>query len=251
MSLEIIPAQTEHIEGMAKAYLSAFGEFNQQHGLSSYPDTIESSLQMYESLVKEDFGHPIVALFDGEVAGSTWLRLSDEVVAFEDVTVATDMQGKGIARPLMQHGLKTASEMGYERIRLTQSGHNSKALSLYASLGFQVKESFAGLSATASRSFSVMARTPSEAPGDVGADNPAKDSFTWKPRDAYSDRHHFAIHDSFKNLSSNKCTGSRWWEVVPVGKVLIGFMMYSGNLIRMFVHRRNEFYSHSFSFCSS
>ena len=162
MTLEVIPAQTEHIQGMAKAYLSAFGEFNQRHGLSSDPDTMESALQMYESLVKENFGHPIVALFDGEVAGSTWLRLSDEVVAFEDVTVAPYMQGKSIARAIMQHGLKTASEMGYERIRLTQSGHNSIALSLYASLGFKVKESFAGLTAPTSPGASDGVRAMTE-----------------------------------------------------------------------------------------
>lgn len=149
MPLEVIPAQTEHIEGMAQALLSAFGEFHHQHEIP-YTSTLPSALEMYESIIKEDFGHPIVALLDGEVAGSTWLRLSDEVIAFEDVNVAPSMQGKGIARPLMQYGIKTAQEKGYERIRLTQSGHNSKALSLYASLGFETKESFAEMSNPAS-----------------------------------------------------------------------------------------------------
>ncbi|MCI0796560.1 MAG: GNAT family N-acetyltransferase [Chloroflexi bacterium] len=149
MILQVIPAQSEHIEGLARSCIAAFAEFNTQHLLTmGTPGNVESARQMYSRLLVSDRAHVIVALQNGEVVGSTWLRLEDDIAAFEDVNTAPSKQGNGVARALMTHGLEVANGLGYAKIRLTQSAHNSTALSLYASLGFEVKETFAEMKAT-------------------------------------------------------------------------------------------------------
>ena len=152
MPLQIIQAQPEHINGLALACVAAFDEFNKQHLLpEGTPKDVDSARVMYGELLSSDRARVIAALLDGEVVGSTWLRLEDDVAAFEDVNTAPAKQGNGVARALMTHGLEAAKGLGYEKIRLTQSAHNSTALSLYASLGFEVKETFAEMKATPGR----------------------------------------------------------------------------------------------------
>lgn len=149
MPLQIIQAQPEHIEGLAQSCVAAFNEFNDQHLLpQGTPSDAASARVMYGDLLKSDRAHVIAALQDGDVVGSAWLRLEDDVAAFEDVNTSPAKQGNGIARAIMTSGLEAAKRLGYERIRLTQSAHNSAALSLYASLGFDVKETFAEMKAT-------------------------------------------------------------------------------------------------------
>ena len=148
MPLQIIPARPEHIDGLALACVAAFDEFNTQHLLpKGTPRDVESARTMYSRLLVSERAHIIVALQGGEVVGSTWLRLEDDVAVFEHVNTAPAKQGKGVARALMTHGIEAAKSLGYEKIRLTQSAHNSTALSLYASLGFEVKETFAEMKA--------------------------------------------------------------------------------------------------------
>lgn len=149
MPLQVIPAQPEHVNGLAEACIAAFNEFNNQHLLpEGTPRDVASARVMYSELLNSDRAHVLAALQDGEVVGSAWLRLEDDVAAFEDVNTAPAKQGNGVARAIMMHGLEAASRLGYKKIRLTQSAHNSTALSLYASLGFEVKETFAEMKAT-------------------------------------------------------------------------------------------------------
>ncbi len=72
----------------------------------------------------------------------SWLHKSDEVAAIEDVNVHPSAQGKGVGRAIMENMVGHARELGYEMIRLTQTAHNLVSLSLYVSLGFEVKDTF-------------------------------------------------------------------------------------------------------------
>ncbi len=149
MPLQVIEAQSEHIEGLAQSCIAAFNEFNEQHLLpQGTPRDVASATEMYQKLLDSEKAHVFAAVQDGQVVGSAWLRLEDDVAAFEDVNTAPAKQGNGVARAIMTQGLEAAGRLGYKKIRLTQSAHNSTALSLYASLGFEVKETFAEMKAT-------------------------------------------------------------------------------------------------------
>ena len=83
----------------------------------------------------------VVAERDGRVVGSNFLWEYDAVRAVGPVTVDPEAQSGGVGRALMAAVLERGA--GSTGIRLVQDAANVASLSLYASLGFEVKEPLA------------------------------------------------------------------------------------------------------------
>ena len=66
----------------------------------------------------------------------------DEVVGIGPVSVDPAAQGAGAAKAMMQHLVDYSKSKGHDKIRLCQRACNPVSLSVYASIGFDVKESF-------------------------------------------------------------------------------------------------------------
>ncbi len=54
------------------------------------------------------------------------------------VAVTPSMQGKGIARMMMEHGMKALKERGYKSIHFLVNKYNEPAIRSYAKFGFNV-----------------------------------------------------------------------------------------------------------------
>ena len=80
----------------------------------------------------------VVAERDGRIVGSNFLWEYDAVRAVGPVTVDPAVQSGGVGRTLMQAVIDRGA--GSAGIRLVQDAANVASLSLYASLGFDVKE---------------------------------------------------------------------------------------------------------------
>jgi GNAT superfamily N-acetyltransferase len=95
-------------------------------------------------LLRALFSHPgfycIVAELDGRAVGSNCMDERSAIAGIGPVTVAPDFQDRGIGRMLMQGVIDRARERGFAGIRLLQSAFHSRSLSLYAKLGFDVRE---------------------------------------------------------------------------------------------------------------
>ncbi|MFL5665354.1 MAG: GNAT family N-acetyltransferase [Ktedonobacteraceae bacterium] len=74
--------------------------------------------------------------------------MMDAVAGVGPITVDLAFQGKGIGRALMTEVIKYARRNHIKSLRLQQDAFNVASLSLYASLGFEVKESVAVMQAT-------------------------------------------------------------------------------------------------------
>lgn len=59
-----------------------------------------------------------------------------------ELSVHPDEQGKGLGRALMVRSLAELKHEGYERVELAVTRQNTRALALYASLGFQTIDEF-------------------------------------------------------------------------------------------------------------
>ncbi|MGB5555781.1 MAG: GNAT family N-acetyltransferase [Flavobacteriaceae bacterium] len=59
----------------------------------------------------------------------------------EDVVVHSDHRGKGIGRKLMEALLEAAKNQKLDEVLLFSGHHRKQAISLYKSLGFQLKDS--------------------------------------------------------------------------------------------------------------
>lgn len=94
-------------------------------------------------------GHPgfysVVAERDGRILGSNFLDERSPIAGVGPITVDPAAQDRGVGRRLMQDVLDRADSRGFAGVRLVQAAYHSRSLSLYVSLGFDVREPLANI----------------------------------------------------------------------------------------------------------
>jgi GNAT superfamily N-acetyltransferase len=118
----------------------AFSVLSQRHGFPCDfpgPEAATGALSMM-------FTHPgfycVVVETGGRVAGSNCLDERSIIAGVGPVTVDPSLQDRGTGRKLMQAVLDRAHDRGAAGIRLVQAAFHNRSLSLYASLGFDIRE---------------------------------------------------------------------------------------------------------------
>ena len=93
------------------------------------------------------FSHPgiygVVAELAGRIIGSNCLDERAPICGVGPITVDPDVQNRGAGRSLMNAVLERAAETGASGVRLVQAAFHNRSLSLYAGLGFAVREPLA------------------------------------------------------------------------------------------------------------
>lgn len=147
MALKFVSAEPQHVDEIGRICFEAFKEVGEGHGFSPDFPTIELARQVLGMMVhREDF-YGVVALRDGRPVGSNFLSLMDPVAGLGPITIDCSCQGQGIGRALMRDVIDYARRNGIEQVRLFQDSFNVASLSLYASLGFDVKAAAAFMQA--------------------------------------------------------------------------------------------------------
>lgn len=138
MTLELVPAEPQHVEGIASICFEAFRGIHDKHcSPRDFPD-IDVARQVIGMLVQRDDFYGVVALLDGQPVGSNFLSLMDPIAGVGPITIDSSRQGNRIGRALMQDVMEYARRNNIEQVRLQQDSFNVGSLSLYASLGFNV-----------------------------------------------------------------------------------------------------------------
>jgi predicted N-acetyltransferase YhbS len=118
----------------------AFTHINVRHG---FPPDFPSS-DVATGVLSMMFSHPgfysVVAEFHGEIVGSNCLDERSPIAGVGPITVNVEVQNQSIGRSLMQAVLERAAERKFLGVRLLQAAFHSRSLSLYAKLGFDVRE---------------------------------------------------------------------------------------------------------------
>ena len=100
-------------------------------------------------ILKHLFAHPrfycMVAEAEGRIIGSNCLDERAIVHGVGPITVDPTTQNRGVGRMLMQAVLDRAEQRGAAGVRLVQAGFHCRSLTLYANLGFVVREPLACL----------------------------------------------------------------------------------------------------------
>lgn len=124
---------------------AAFSAINAAHGFPCdfpAPDHATGLLSMM-------FSHPdfycVVAEHAGRIVGSNCLDERSTVAGLGPITVDPAAQNLGVGRKLMLAALDRAKTRGAAGVRLVQSAFHNRSLSLYTSLGFDVREPLACL----------------------------------------------------------------------------------------------------------
>jgi Acetyltransferase (GNAT) domain len=87
-----------------------------------------------------------IAAENGKFIGSNFLTEFDEIRGVGPITVDTKVQARGVGRKLMEAVIERGKNA--VGIRLVQAAYNTRSMSLYASLGFDVKEPLALMEGT-------------------------------------------------------------------------------------------------------
>jgi predicted N-acetyltransferase YhbS len=98
-------------------------------------------------VISQMFSHPgfycVVAEIEGRIVGSNVLDERSIIAGVGPITIDPDAQNLGVGRKLMQAVIDRANERGAAGMRLVQAAFHNRSLSLYASLGFDIREPLA------------------------------------------------------------------------------------------------------------
>jgi GNAT superfamily N-acetyltransferase len=118
----------------------AFSKINREHGFPPDVPSPETGIGLISSL----FSHPgyycIVAELDGRIAGSNCMDERCAIAGIGPITVDPNAQNRGVGRKLMDAVLLRAREIGSAGVRLVQAVFHNRSLSLYTTLGFDIRE---------------------------------------------------------------------------------------------------------------
>jgi predicted N-acetyltransferase YhbS len=123
----------------------AFATLAIRHGFPPDFPTVAVATGCMRGLVRNTGFYGVVAERAGRIVGSTFLDERGTISAIGPVSVDPAAQDGGIGRTLMGAMLQRAAERHAPGIRLLQISYHNRSLSLYAKLGFDVRETFAAM----------------------------------------------------------------------------------------------------------
>ena len=134
------PGTPKDAEAAGRICHQAFTAIATQHGFPPDFPAPEGSISLTTMLLSHPSFYAVVAEREGRLVGSNFLDERSAIAGVGPITVDPDVQDTGIGRLLMQDVLERAQVRGFAGIRLLQSAYHSRSLSLYARLGFQVRD---------------------------------------------------------------------------------------------------------------
>lgn len=137
-SVKVRPASSADLEACGRILYEAFKDIAERHRFQPDFPTVENATNIIQGLIEDPSTFGVVAEHDGQIAGSSFMSEHDPIRAVGPVSVDPRYQGLGIGRRLMEAIIERGR--GGAGMRLTQDAFNTASLSLYASLGFEVKE---------------------------------------------------------------------------------------------------------------
>jgi L-amino acid N-acyltransferase YncA len=142
-SLQIRRATAADAAACGKICFEAFSKAAAEH---NFPPELPSP-EMAIGVLSVMFAHPgffcVVAEQDGKLIGSNCLDERTPIVGVGPITVDHAVQNRAAGRQLMQAVMSRAAERKFAGIRLVQAAYHNRSLSLYAKLGFVVREPLA------------------------------------------------------------------------------------------------------------
>src|SRR5690349_18783706 len=150
MTINIRPMREEDVETCGRICHAAFGEIARRHNFRPDFQDVETAIELMRALCESPRMFSVVAEDHGKVIGSNHLCEYDAIHAVGPITVDPNAQAKGAGRMLMEaviergkRNMRARDDRRAAGVRLVQDAFNATSLSLYTSLGFDVREPLA------------------------------------------------------------------------------------------------------------
>src|ERR1700730_7180169 len=133
-------AQPADVEICVRVCYDAFTALNKHHNFP--PDFPSPSVAA--QVISMMFSHPkffcVVAEQAGRIVGSNCLDERSAIAGIGPITIDPTAQNRSVGRKLMIAVMDRARERGFPGVRLVQAAFHNRSMSLYAKLGFDVRE---------------------------------------------------------------------------------------------------------------
>jgi GNAT superfamily N-acetyltransferase len=123
----------------------AFATLAARHGFPPDFPTVEAAAGPIRWLIDHPDIYGVVAEGGGRILGSSFLDERSTISAIGPVSVDPTAQDHKVGRLLMAAMLDRAAERRAPGVRLVQISYHNRSLSLYAKLGFDVREAFGAM----------------------------------------------------------------------------------------------------------
>jgi predicted N-acetyltransferase YhbS len=140
MSLLLRAARADDAAACGRICYDAFTAIAEQHNFPRDWPSVEFTQMVLGSLFTRRDVFSVVAELDGEIVGSNCMADTGAVAGIGPITVALQTQNGSIGRAMMQHMLALADERRFPSVRLVQAAYHCRSMSLYAKLGFEIRE---------------------------------------------------------------------------------------------------------------
>lgn len=150
-SVTIRRATLADIDDCAQICYNAFTTINREHNFP--PDFPSPDVAKYvlSSMLAHSKFFCVVAEQNGKIIGSNCLDERDSIAGIGPITVDPSSQNVGAGRQLMVAVMERATEKNFAGVRLVQAAFHNRSLSLYAKLGFDIREPLAVMQGPAIR----------------------------------------------------------------------------------------------------
>src|SRR5260370_4939113 len=118
----------------------AFSAINAAHGFPCDFPGLESAAGVISMMFASTDFYCVVAESDGRIVGSNCLDERSVIRGVGPITIDPGAQNLGVGRKLMQALMGPPNERRASGIRLVQAAFHNRSLSLYTSLGFDIRE---------------------------------------------------------------------------------------------------------------
>lgn len=146
MTTTIREIRREDTESAGKCIYEAFYGISTQHNFPPDFPSVEAGTGFAQMWVQHPLVYGVAAEEDGRFIGSNFVTEFDPIRAVGPITVDPRSQASGVGRKLMEAVIERGKDAA--GIRLVQAAFNTRSMSLYASLGFDVKEPLANMAGT-------------------------------------------------------------------------------------------------------
>lgn len=141
MQLEIREIRNEDAAMAGQFIFEAFKGIAETHNFPMDFPSVEAGRGFAEMWIAHPKVYGVAADENGRLVGSNFLTEFDEIRGVGPITVDPAVQSRGVGRALMQSVIDRGRNA--DGIRLVQAAYNTRSMSLYSSLGFDVREPLA------------------------------------------------------------------------------------------------------------
>lgn len=138
--ITIRKAQPEDAQACGRICFDAFSSINAAHGFPCDFPSPEAAAGLLAMMFSAPGIYSVVAENAGRIVGSNCLDERSSIVGIGPITVDLSAQNLGVGRKLMEAVMDRATERGAAGMRLVQAAFHNRSLSLYLSMGFDVRE---------------------------------------------------------------------------------------------------------------